>query len=295
MNPFASPAVRAQARRTGADLAAVADGAGRCTLTREDVDRHASGSAGTPPRQDPLRFWDVDHARWGPVTREPMPRFARVAAANLSAAQAVIPQVTNHGRADMRRVEAFRAALQDEAAARGVKLTALAFHVKALARCLAEFPRFNASLSADGETLVVKHYVHVGVAVDTPHGLVVPAVRDADRKGLWRIAAEIAELASRAQDRKLRPEDLEGASMSISNLGGIRGGQFTPLVNPPEVGIMGLSRPETVPIWEDGAWSPVPAAPLSLSWDHRVVTGAEAARFLTRYEALFADPRRLVI
>ncbi len=137
--------------------------------------------------------------------------------------------------------------------------------------------------------------MHVGVAVDTPHGLVVPAVRDADRKGVWRIAAEIAELAGRAQDRKLRPEDLGGASMSISNLGGIHGGEFTPLVNPPEVGIMGLSRAETVPIWEDGAWSPVPTVPLSLSWDHRVVTGAEAARFLTRYEAIFADPRRLVI
>ena len=219
----------------------------------------------------------------------------QVAAANLSASQSVIPQVTNHGRADMRRVEAFRATLQEEAAASGVKLTALAFHVKALARCLVEFPRFNASLNADGETLTIKHYVHVGVAVDTPHGLVVPAVRDADRKGVFRIATEIAELAARAQDRKLRPEDLGGASMSISNLGGIRAGEFTPLVNPPEVAIMGLSRVETVPIWENGGWLPVPMASLSLSWDHRVVTGADAARFLTRYEALFADPRRLVI
>ena len=126
-------------------------------------------------------------------------------------------------------------------------------------------------------------------------GLSCPAIRDADRKGLWRIAAEIADLASSAQDRKLRPDDLGGASMSISNLGGIRGGHFTPLVNPPEVAIMGLSRAEIVPIWEDGAWSPVPSVPLSLSWDHRIVTGAEAARFLTRYEAIFADPRRLVI
>ena len=295
MSPFASPAVRAQARRAGVDLAAVAEAAGRGALTREDVDRHASVPLAAPPQQNHLRFWDVDHARWGPVTSEPMPRFARVAAANLSAAQALIPQVTNHGRADMRRIEAFRATLQDEAAARGVKLTALAFHVKALARCLAEFPRFNASLSADGETLVIKHYLHVGVAVDTPHGLVVPAVRDADRKGLWRIAGEIADLASRAQGRNLRPEDIGGASMSISNLGGIRGGDFTPLVNPPEVAIMGLSRAEIVPIWEDGVWSPVPTVPLSLSWDHRVVTGADAARFLTRYEALVADPRRIII
>ncbi len=295
MSFFASPAVRAQARRSGIDLAAVAGAAGRGTLTRDDLDRNAGRPVPTPVRQEHLRFWDVDHARWGPVTSEPMPRVAQVAAANLSAAQAVIPQVTNHGRADMRRVEAFRATLKEEAAARGVKLTTLAFHVKALARCLIEFPRFNASLSVDGETLVVKHYVHVGVAVDTPHGLFVPVIRDADRKGLWRIAAEIAELAQRAQDHKMRPEDLGGASMSISNLGSIRGGEFTPLVNPPEAAIMGLSRAETVPIWENGAWSPISMAPLSLSWDHRVVTGAEAARFLTRYETLFADPRRLVI
>jgi pyruvate/2-oxoglutarate dehydrogenase complex dihydrolipoamide acyltransferase (E2) component len=295
MSFFASPAARAEARRSGIDLAEVASAAGRSMLTRDDLDRNAGKPAPPPVLQEHLRFWDVDHARWGPVTSEPMPRVAQVAAANLSAAHAVIPQVTNHGRADMRRVEVFRATLQEEAAARGVKLTALAFHVKALARCLIEFPRFNASLGADGETLVLKHYVHVGVAVDTPQRLFVPVIRDADSKGLWSIAAEIAELAQRAQDRKLRPEDLGGASMSISNLGSIRGGEFTPLVNPPEVAMMGLSRAETVPIWENGAWSPISMAPLSFSWDHRVVTGAEAARFLTRYETLFADPRRLVI
>jgi pyruvate/2-oxoglutarate dehydrogenase complex dihydrolipoamide acyltransferase (E2) component len=295
MSPFASPAVRAQARRSDIDLAALAGAAGRETLTREDLERREAGSPASALRQDHLRFWDVDHARWGPVTIEPMPRLAQVAAANVSAAQSVIPQVTNYGRADMRRIEAFRATLQEEAAARGVKLTALPFHVKALARCLTEFPRFNASLSADGGSLVVKHYLHIGVAVDTPHGLVVPVIRDADRKGVWRIAAEIEELAGRARDRKLRPEDLGGASMSISNIGGVRGGEFTPLVNPPEAAIMGISRAEILPVWENGAWSPVLITPLSLSWDHRVVTGGEAARFLTRYEALFADPRRLLI
>jgi pyruvate/2-oxoglutarate dehydrogenase complex dihydrolipoamide acyltransferase (E2) component len=296
MSFFASPAVRAEARRSGIELGAVASSAGRETLSREDLTRHGSTTASAPNgRQTDLRFWDVDHSKWGPVTSEPVPRMTQVAAANLSASQSVIPQVTNHGRADMRRVEAFRATLQEEAAARGVKLTALAFHVKALARCLVDFPRFNASLNPAGDTLTLKHYVHVGVAVDTPHGLVVPVIRDADRKGVIRIATEIGEFAARAQDRKLRPEDLGGASMSISNLGGIRAGEFTPLVNPPEVAIMGLSRVETVPIWENGGWSPVPMASLSLSWDHRVVTGADAARFLTRYEALFADPRRLVI
>jgi pyruvate dehydrogenase E2 component (dihydrolipoamide acetyltransferase) len=237
----------------------------------------------------------VDHGQFGLVTQEPMPRMAQIAAANLSAANALIPQVTHHDRADMRRIEAFRKSLAEEAAARGVKLTALAFHVKALARCLLEFPRFNASLSADGGTLIFKRYVHVGVAVDTPHGLMVPVIRDADVKGLWRIAADIAELASRAQARKLRAEEMGGASMSISNLGGIGGSAFTPIVNPPEVAILGLTRTETVPVWEEGAWAPVPMVPLDLSYDHRVVNGADAARFLARYAALLADPRRMAI
>ncbi len=296
MSFVASPAVRAYAAQKGVDLSALAAATGRATLTRDDVDGRLSGdgpaaSAGS----NPSRYWDVDHAQYGPVTQEPMPRMAQIASANLSAANAVIPQVTHHDRADMRRIEAFRQSLTQEAAARGVKLTALAFHVKALARCLLEFPRFNASLSADGATLIVKGYVHVGVAVDTPHGLMVPVIRDADRKGLWRIAADIAEMAARAQSRKLRAEEMGGASMSISNLGGIGGMAFTPIVNPPEVAILGLSRAETVPLWEEGAWAPAPMVPLDLSYDHRVVNGADAARFLTRYAALLADPRRMLV
>ena len=295
MNYVASPSVRAEARRAGVDLSELAREAGRDRLTRDDLERYASNSAAAGAGPNHVRFWDVNHERWGPVTREPTSRVAQVTTANLAAAQVVIPQVTNYGRADMRRVDAFRATLANEASARGVKLTALAFHVKALACCLIEFPRFNASLTPDGATLVIKHYVHVGVALDTPHGLVAPVVRDADRKGVWRIAAEVAELAGRAHERKLRADDLGGASMSISNLGGVRGGAFTPLVNPPEAAIMGISRTETVPVFEAGAWSPAPIAPLSFSWDHRVVTGIEAARFLTRYEALVSDPRRMMI
>jgi pyruvate/2-oxoglutarate dehydrogenase complex dihydrolipoamide acyltransferase (E2) component len=296
MNFVASPAVRAYAAQKGVDLEALAAATGRATLTRDDVDRRLSDKEAAPAAGSiHSRFWDVDHGQFGPVAPEPMSRMAQVAAANLSAANALIPQVTHHDRADMRRIEAFRRSLAEEAAARGTKLTALAFHVKALARCLAEFPRFNASLTADGATLVLKRYVHVGVAIDTPHGLIVPVIRDADRKGLWAVAAEIAELAARAQSRKIRPEELGGASMSISNLGGIGGGAFTPIVNPPEVAILGLSRTETVPVWEDGAWAPVPMVPLDLSYDHRVVNGADAARFLARYVALLADPRRMLI
>ena len=290
---IASPAVRAYAVQKGVDLQQVADAAGRTTIAREDVDRHLAGGSAATAKAN--AYWQVDHAAWGPVRAEPTSRMARIAAANLGAANAMIPQVTHHDRADMRAVERFRDSLRDEAAARGVKLTALAFHIKALARCLREFPRFNASLSADGETLFLKDYVHVGIAVDTPHGLVVPVIRDADRKGLWQIAAEIADLATRAQARKVRAEEMGGASMSVSNLGKIGGTAFTPIVNPPEVAILGLTRTEMVPVWNGTGWDPVPMAPLDLSYDHRVVNGADAARFLTRFASLIADPRRMVI
>jgi pyruvate dehydrogenase E2 component (dihydrolipoamide acetyltransferase) len=294
MSVNASPSTRAYARQQGVDLDALGAATGRNTLAREDVDWHLNGETATPA-SDHSRYWDVDHAAYGAVSEEPLSRMAQVAARNLGAANAMIPQVTHHDRADMRALEAFRSGLKEEAQARGIRLTALAFHVKALAQCLREFPRFNASLSADGETLVSKHFVHVGIAVDTPHGLMVPVIRDADRKGLWRIAEEISDLAARAQARKIRSEEMGGASMSISNLGGIGGTAFTPIVNPPEVAILGLTRTETVPVWEDGNWTPVPLVPLDLSYDHRVLNGADAARFLTRYAALLRDPRRLVL
>jgi pyruvate dehydrogenase E2 component (dihydrolipoamide acetyltransferase) len=224
-----------------------------------------------------------------------MSRFAQVAARNLGAANAMIPQVTHHDRADVSTIEGLRAQLKPEAQARGVKLTALAFQVKALACALRDFPRFNASLSPDGKTLILKGYVHVGVAVDTPHGLMVPVVRDADAKGLWQIAAEIADLAARAQARKIGPDEMGGASMTITNLGGIGGCGFTPIVNPPEVAILGLTRTEMAPIWDGEAFQPVPMAPLDLSYDHRVINGAEAARFAAHLARLLSDPRRMMI
>ena len=297
MDIQASPSTKHYAANKGVDLEAVARATGRTTLGREDVDAHLGGGGNAPAASTPdaSRYWDVDHAAYGPVTEEPMSRIAQIASANLSAANAMIPQVTHHDRADMRAVEAFRKTLKDEGAARGVKITALAFHVMALARTLRAFPRFNASRTADDETLVLKDYVHIGIAVDTPHGLMVPVIRDADRKGLWQIAADIADLAGRAQARKLSGEQMGGGSMSISNLGGIGGTAFTPIVNPPEVAILGLTRTETVPVWENGDWSPVPMVPLDLSYDHRVINGADAARFLTHYARLLADPRRMVL
>jgi len=237
----------------------------------------------------------VDHLQFGPVSEEPMSRFAQVAAANMAAAQALIPAVTHHDRADMSAVEAFRKSMRPEAEVRGVKLTALAFHAKALARCLLEYPKFNASLSSDGKTLILKHFVHIGIAVDTLHGLMVPVIRDADKKGLWRIAAEIADLAARAQDRKIRPEEMGGASMTISNLGGIGGTAFTPIVNPPELAILGITRTEIAPVWDGEAFIPTPLTPLDLSYDHRVINGADAARFMAHYIGLLAEPRRILI
>lgn len=294
-NAIASPSTRALAGRKGIDIDALAQELGRETIAKEDLERKARGGAAPSPAAAGGSYWDVDHSAFGPVTEEPVTRFAQVAAANLAAAQALIPAVTHHDRADMSAVERFRAALKEEAASRGVKLTALAFHAKALAKTLRAFPRFNASLSPDGKTLILKHYVNLGIAVDTPYGLMVPVIRDADRKGLWAIAAEIADLAGRAKDRKIRPEEMGGASMSITNLGGIGGTAFTPIVNPPELAILGITRTETVPVWDGEAFQPVPFAPLDLSYDHRVINGADAARFLAHYARLVADPRRMLI
>ncbi|WP_428699087.1 2-oxo acid dehydrogenase subunit E2 [Stappia sp.] len=289
---IASPTVRRIAREKGIDLDARARELGRETLAREDLETgHGPARADTGHGT----CWDVDHARYGPVSEEPMARFAQVAARNLAAAQVLIPAVTHHERADISALEQFRKSLKPEAEARGVKLTALAFHVRALARCMRDFPRFNASLSPDGDRLILKDYVHIGIAVDTPHGLMVPVIRDADRKGIWQIAREIADLSGRARERKVRAEEMGGASTSITNLGAIGGTAFTPIVNPPEVAILGITRSETVTVWDDGTPRPVPMVPLDLSYDHRVINGADAARFMARLCELVADPRRMLI
>jgi len=302
---FASPSVAAMAIRLGVNLADVARVAGRTHIAREDVERHinmhhqsiGAGNPGGPPplSDDDKRYWKIDHSAFGPVAEQSLSSVARSASSNLSAANRIIPQVTHHDRADLRAVEALRSHLKPEATERATRLTALAFHVKALALCLEEFPQFNASLSPDGETLFVKQYCHIGIAVDTPHGLLVPAIRDVNRKGLWQIAEDITDLAMRAQQRKIRPNEMGGASMTISNLGGIGGIGFTPIVNPPEVAILGITRTQTVPVWEDSNWIPVPMVPLDLSYDHRVLNGAAAARFVARLAGLLADPREMLV
>ena len=290
---IAPPSVRALAREKGINLEKLATDLGRRNIVREDLDAETPAVAAAPAGD--ISYWDVDHSFYGPVSEEPLSRFAKVASANLAAAQALIPAVTHHERASIGAVEAWRKELKPEAQARGTKLTALAFNVAALARCLEEFPRFNASLSADGQTLVLKEYIHIGIAVDTPHGLMVPVIRDADTKGLWQIAAEITDLAARAQKRQVSAKEMGGASMTITNLGGIGGVGFTPIVNPPEVAILGLTRPETVPAWDGESFHPELRVSVDLSYDHRVINGADAARFSTRYSSLLSDPRRMMV
>lgn len=299
---IASPSVRARAAREGVDLGALARETGRETLGHEDVSsamQAAAGpgaaTAGPGGADDPTRFWRVDHAAHGPVREEKLSRPALLAAQNLAAASSLIPQVTHHDEADMRAITAFRDKCRNEAAARGIRLTPLAFQVMALARCLRDFPRFNASLSPDGQTLILKTRIHIGIAVDTPAGLVVPVIRNADRKGLWQIAREITDLATRARDRKIRPDEIGGASMTISNLGGIGGTAFTPIVNPPELAILGITKTEIKPEWDGETFQPVPKCPLDLSYDHRAINGADAAKFLAKITQYIKNPQKMMM
>ncbi|WP_282046849.1 2-oxo acid dehydrogenase subunit E2 [Roseibium album] len=292
---IAPPSVRALARQKGIDIEALARDIGRTSIAREDLEADGAAPAATQFAASDRSYWDVDHSQYGPVRQEPMSRFAQVAARNMAAAQALIPAVTHHDRADVSVIEEFRKDLKPEARDRGLKLTALSFYAKALARALREFPGFNASLSSDGKTLFLKDYVHIGIAVDTNHGLMVPVLRDVDSKGLWQIAREITDLAARSQERKVRPDEMGGASMTITNLGGIGGTAFTPIVNPPEVAILGITRTEIAPVWDGEVFLPAPMVPLDLSYDHRVINGAEAARFLTYYAGLLKDPRRMLV
>ena len=286
----ASPSVRALASRRGIDLDELARRLGRETVAREDIE-----NSGRMPPPDPAGHWEVDHSAYGPVAEEPVSRMAKAASRSLAAAQALVPAVTHHEEADIGALEDIRRRLKPDAEKRGVKLTTLAFHVAILTKCLHAFPRFNASLSADGNTLILKQYFHVGIAVDTPHGLIVPVIRHADRKGMLDIADEISQFASRARDRRVGPDEMGGASMTISNLGAIGGTAFSPIINPPEVAILGVSQVRTQPVWNGEDFLPARMVPLHLTYDHRVINGADAARFMAQYVGLLAEPRRLLL
>ncbi len=301
-NVHAGPAVRRLARELGVDLGNVKGSGPKERILKEDVhafvrqtmqERSApaavDGGAGLP------RLPVVDFSKWGETERLPLTKIQRVSAQNLHRAWVSIPHVTQFDEADITELEAFRVAQKDALKAEGLNLTILAFLVKACAHVLKQFPRFNSSLDSDGESLVYKKYVHIGVAVDTPNGLVVPVVRDADKKSVREIARDMGELSAKARDKKLTPAEMQGACFSISSLGGIGGTAFTPIVNWPEVAILGVSRSAMKPVWNGKDFQPRLMLPLSLSYDHRVIDGADAARFTSALSKVLADIRQLLL
>ena len=237
----------------------------------------------------------MDFARFGLIESQPLSRIKRVTATNLQRAWLRVVHVTQHDEADITDLEGFRKSESDKAKKRNIHLTLLPFIMKAVVATLKEFPTFNASLDPAGENLILKRYFHVGVAVDTPEGLVVPVLRDVDRKGVYDLAAELAVVSEKARARKLMPGDMQGGCFTISSLGGIGGTAFTPIVNIPEVAILGVSRASMKPVYENGAFVPRLTLPLSLSYDHRVNDGADAARFTTYLRQLLSDIKRLLL
>jgi pyruvate dehydrogenase E2 component (dihydrolipoamide acetyltransferase) len=251
----------------------------------------AAASGGTFPG---LLAWPkVDFEKFGPVERKDLSRIKKISGANLHRNWVLIPHVTNHDDADITELEAFRVKLNKENEKSGVKVTMLAFMIKAAVAALKKFPEFNSSL--DGDTLVLKQFFHIGFAADTPNGLMVPVIKDADKKGIFQINAEMGELAKKARDGKLSPAEMSGGCFSISSLGGIGGKYFTPIINAPEVAIMGVCKSSMEPVWDGKAFQPRLILPLSLSWDHRVIDGAAAARFNVYFASLLADFRRIAL
>ena len=311
--PHASPSVRKAARELGVPLAEVQGSGPKGRITQDDLQRFTrsvmAGAAQTQAQAakapagggsgigtgglDLLPWPKVDFARFGPVERKDLSRIQKISGANLHRNWVMIPHVTNNDDADITALEVFRVATNKENEKSGVKVTMLAFVTKAVVAALRKFPEFNASL--DGEALVYKRYFHIGFAADTPNGLVVPVLRDADQKGVLQISAEMATLAKKARDGKLGPADMTGGCFSISSLGGIGGTHFTPIINAPEVAILGLSRSAMKPVWDGQAFQPRLVLPLSLSWDHRVIDGAAAGRFNAYLAQLLGDYRRMLL
>jgi pyruvate dehydrogenase E2 component (dihydrolipoamide acetyltransferase) len=236
----------------------------------------------------------VDFAKYGRVETEPLSRIQKISGPRLHASWVNIPHVVQHDEADITDLEENRAALKDQAQERGIKLTPLAFIVRALALALAEMPHFKSSLAAGGESLVIKHYTHIGFAADTPNGLVVPVIRDADKKDVYELADALGKLSERARAGKLTADDIQGGVFTVSSLGGIGGRFFSPIINAPEVAILGVSRHQWQPVYRGSLFVPRLMLPLSLSYDHRVIDGAKAVRFTTRLGEILADPARLV-
>ena len=312
--PHASPSVRKFARELGVPLAELKGSGPKGRITQDDVQAFtksvmtgdtrtqaqtakapapAAGGGSGGAGLDLLPWPKVDFTKFGPVERQPMSRIKKISGANLHRNWVMIPHVCNHDDADITELEAFRVQMNKENEKSGVKITMLAFLIKASVAALKKFPQFNASL--DGDQLVLKQYFNIAFAADTPNGLVVPVIKDADKKGIIQISQEMGELAKKARDGKLSPADMQGACFTISSLGGIGGRYFTPIINAPEVAIMGVCKSRIEPIWDGQTFQPRLMQPLSLSWDHRVIDGAAAARFNAYFGQVLADFRRIFL
>ncbi len=296
----ASPGVRRYARELGADISKIRGSGPKSRVLKSDVKQfikdelslpRGASSAGISTAALPA----IDHSKYGEVEEVPLTRIQKFSSSNLHRNWVTIPHVTQFEEADITEMEAFRQSMKQEAAAAGVKITPLAFMLKAVATTLQSFPTFNSSLSADGESLILKKYIHIGVAVDTPNGLVVPVLRDVDKKNLYELANELGEISVKAREGKLSPASMKGSCFSISSLGGIGGSAFTPIVNWPDVAILGVSKSQMKPIWNGEEFQPRLMLPLSLSYDHRVIDGAVAARFSGHLAKVLGDIRRILL
>jgi pyruvate dehydrogenase E2 component (dihydrolipoamide acetyltransferase) len=293
---YASPSVRRRSRELGVDLHTVTGTGRKGRITLEDLERGAAAPA-LPPTAAPgsgLAPWpSLDFSKQGPVERVPRSRIQRISAPNLARNWALIPHVTHNDETDITELEAWRVRLNQERAGEGAKVTMVSFLIVASVATLKEFPDFNASL--DGDELIRKLYYNIGFAADTPGGLVVPVIKGADSKGLLEIANELSELSARARDGKLGPAEISGSTFTISSLGGIGGTSFTPIVNAPEVAILGVTRAATKPVWDGQQFQPRLMLPLSLSYDHRAIDGAAAARFVVHLAGVLSDLRRALL
>jgi len=297
----ASPAIRRFARELGVDISRVPGSGDKGRVTKDDVQnyvkavvsapRGAAGSGGLQVLATPM----VDFAKFGEVDIKPLSRIKKISGANLHRNWVTIPHVTQFDEADITEMEAFRKDLGAEYAKQSIKITPLVFLLKAVVKALQQYPDFNASLDASGENLVYKNYFHIGVAVDTPDGLMVPVLRDVDKKGLVQLAKELGEISAKAREKKITAADMQGGCFSISSLGGIGGTAFTPIINAPEVAILGVSRSNMKPVYKDGEFVPRLMLPLSLSYDHRVIDGALAARFTAYLAKVLSDIRLLAV
>ncbi len=297
----ASPAVRKFARELGVDVSQVAGTGRKGRITQDDVKNHVKTAMQTGGQTvvtagfDVPPFPAVDFTEFGEVDTQPLSRIQKISGKYLHRNWVRIPHVTQYDEADITELEDFRQANKAEAKEQGFNLTPLAFMVKAMAKALKKFPKFNTSLDVDGENLIYKKFFHIGIAVDTPNGLVVPVIRDCDKKEVFEIAKEMRDISIKAREGKLAPSDMQGGCISISSLGGIGGTAFTPIINAPEVAILGVSRSSLKPVWNGEAFEPRLMLPLSLSYDHRVIDGADAARFIVYLSSILSDMKKMLL